>query len=111
MGVQFKDIGVKELTAPPDFTGRFITQLAAAPINASTIDKTVLETGRAVYKQRCAMCHSNKRSGAPPKETLTQLPPARIIDVLVNGLMRDMAVGLGDKEIQAVATYLTSTDN
>jgi len=110
MGVQFKDIEVKELTAPPDVTGRFITQLARAPIGPSTIDKTVLEMGRSVYKQRCAMCHSNKESGAPPKETLTQLPPARIIDMLVNGLMRNMAVGLGDEKIQAVATYLTSTD-
>ncbi|HEY1659925.1 MAG TPA: family 16 glycoside hydrolase [Candidatus Sulfotelmatobacter sp.] len=110
MGVQFKDIEVKELTAPPDFTGQFVTQLAAAPIQAPTIDKAVLETGRSVYKQRCAMCHSNKQSGAPPKETLTQLPPTKIIDVLVNGLMKDKAVGLGDKEIKAVATYLTSTD-
>jgi hypothetical protein len=110
MGVQFKDIEVKELTAPPDFTGRFITHPAPAPIKASTVDKTVLETGRSVYEQRCAMCHSNKQSGAPAKEMLTQLPPAKIVDVLVNGLMQDMAVGLSDEEIQAVAAYLTSSD-
>ncbi len=108
MGVQFKDIEVKELTAPPDFTGRFITHPAPAPIKVSTVDKTVLEMGRSVYEQRCAMCHSNKQSGAPPKETLTQLLPAKIVDVLVNGLMQDRALGLGDEEIQAVATYLTS---
>jgi hypothetical protein len=109
MSVQFKDIEVKELTSPPDFTGRFITHPAPAPINASTVDKTVIEMGRSVYEQRCAMCHSNKQSGAPPKETLTQLPPAKIVDMLVNGLMQDMAIGLGDEEIQAVAAYLTST--
>jgi cytochrome c553 len=28
--------------------------------------------------------------------------------MLVNGLMQDMAIGLSDEEIQAVATYLTS---
>ena len=39
---------------------------------------------------------------------LTQLLPAKIVDVLVNGLMQDRALGLGDEEIQAVATYLTS---
>ncbi|MGA8151335.1 MAG: family 16 glycoside hydrolase [Terriglobales bacterium] len=109
MGVQFKDIEVKELTAPPDFTGRFITHPAPAPIKASTVDKAVLEIGRSVYEQRCAMCHSNKQTGAPPKETLTQLLPAKIVDELVNGLMQDKALGLGDEEIQAVATYLTST--
>ena len=108
MGVQFRDIEVKELTAPPDFTGRFITHPAPAPVRASTVDKTVLEMGRSVYEQRCAMCHSNKQSGAPAQETLTQLLPAKIVDVLVNGRMQDMAAGLGDEEIQAVAAYLTS---
>lgn len=72
-------------------------------------DKTALEMGRSVYEQRCAMCHSNKQSVAPPEETLTQLLPAKIVDVLVNGLMQDMALGLGEEEIQAVASYLTST--
>jgi hypothetical protein len=110
MGVQFKDIEVKELTAPPDFGGRFITQLARAPRAVSTIDKTVLEMGRSVYRQRCAMCHSNKESGAPPKESLTQLPPSKIVDVLVNGLMKDKALGLSDEEVQSTAIYLTSTD-
>jgi mono/diheme cytochrome c family protein len=109
MGVQFKDIEVKELTAPPDFMGRFITHPAPAPLQASTADATVLKMGRSVYEQRCARCHSNAQSGAPPKETLTQFTPAKITDALVDGLMKDMAVGLGDQEIQAVATYLTST--
>jgi hypothetical protein len=56
------------------------------------------------------MCHSNKESGAPPKESLTQLPPAKIVDVLVNGLMKDKALGLSDEEVQSTAIYLTSTD-
>ena len=108
MGVQFKDIEVKELTAPPDFEGRFMTHPAPAPLKASTADKTVLEMGKSIYEQRCAMCHSNKQSGAPPQETLAQLPAAKIVDVLLNGLMQDMAAGLGNDDIQGVATYLTS---
>jgi mono/diheme cytochrome c family protein len=108
MGVQFKDIEVKDLTAPPDFTGQFITHPAPAPITASTVDPAVLNMGRSVYDQRCAKCHSNTKSGAPRKEALTQLPPPKIVDMLVNGLMQDMAIGLSDEEIQAVATYLTS---
>jgi mono/diheme cytochrome c family protein len=109
MGVQFKDIEVKELTAPRDFTVQFVTHSAAAPIQTSAVDEAVLEMGRLVYEQRCASCHSNKQSGAPPKETLTQLLPAKIVDELVNGLMQDKALGLGDEKIQAVAAYLTST--
>lgn len=109
MTVQFKDIEVKELTTPPDFTGQFITHPAPAPIETSTVNQAVLEMGRSVYEQRCAMCHSNKESGAPTKESLTQLLPAKIVDELVNGLMQDKALGIGDEKIQAVATYLTST--
>jgi len=106
MGVQFKDIEVKELTSPPDFTGPFETHPASPPSKLSTGDAKVVQMGKSVYEQRCAMCHSAKESGAPPKETLAQFPHEKIVNVLVNGLMQDMALGLGDEEIQAVATYL-----
>jgi hypothetical protein len=108
MGVQFKDIEVKELISPPDFTGPFETHPAPPPSKVATGDAKVVQMGKNVYEQRCAMCHSAKESGAPPKETLAQFPHEKIVNVLVNGLMQDMALGLGDEEIQAVATYLTS---
>ena len=108
MEVQFKDIEVKELTAPPDFTGRFVLHLAPPPSRATPSDAKALQLGESVYKQRCAMCHSDKQTGAPPMDTLAQLPHSKIVDTLVNGLMQDMALGLGDEELQAVATYLTS---
>jgi hypothetical protein len=109
MGVQFKDIELRELTAQPDFTGQFITHPAPAPVKVSIVDKAALERGRVAYEKRCAMCHdSNKLSRAPPKETLTQLPRGKIVDTLTNGVMQEMALGLGDDEIQALAIYLTS---
>ena len=108
MGVQFKDIEVKELTSPPDFTGPFETHPAPPPLPSTIGDAKLLRLGKSVYEQRCATCHSERQWGAPPKETLTQFPHAKIVNVLVNGVMQDMALGLGDEEIQAVATYLTS---
>jgi len=53
------------------------------------------------------MCHGVKESGAPTRETLAKLPRGQITEVLVNGLMRDIALGLSDEEINALATYLT----
>lgn len=108
MGVQFKDILVKELTTAPDFTRQFMTHPAPPPSKLLTGDIKVLRMGNSVYEQRCAMCHSVKESGAPPKETLAQLPHGQIVDMLINGAMQNMALGLGDEEIQAVATYLTT---
>ena len=109
MGVQFKDIEVKELTSPPDFTGPFETHPAPSASKLMIGDATVLKLGKSVYEKRCAMCHSDKASGAPPKEALMQLPHAKIVNALANGVMQDMALGLGDEEIQAVATYLTQS--
>jgi mono/diheme cytochrome c family protein len=67
-----------------------------------------VRTGKSLYEQRCAACHSNKDSGAPPQEELTQLPHGQIVDVLENGVMRNMAMGLGQEDIQSLATYLNS---
>jgi Domain of Unknown Function (DUF1080)/Cytochrome C oxidase, cbb3-type, subunit III len=106
--VQFKDIEVKELISPPDFTGPFETHPAPSPSKLSTGDAKVVQMGKNVYEQRCARCHSAKQSGAPPQESLAQFPHERIANALVSGRMQDMALGLGDEEIQAVATYLTS---
>jgi mono/diheme cytochrome c family protein len=83
------------------------THPAPLPSKLSAGDAKVVQMGKSVYEQRCAMCHSAKESGAPPKETLAQFPNDKIVNVLINGLMQDMALGLGDEEIQAVATYLT----
>lgn len=107
MGVQFKDIRIKELATRPDFTQQFVTSPAPAPSQISTDDVRAAQIGKPLYDQRCALCHSAKESGAPPKETLAQLPRGQITDVLMNGLMRDRALGLSDEEINALATYLT----
>jgi mono/diheme cytochrome c family protein len=108
VGVQFKDIEVKELIAPPDFIGQFKTHAAPAPAHLLSADQAALEMGRGVYEKRCAMCHSDNQSSTPPKETLSELAQGKIVDTLTNGVMQEMAVGLGDDEIQAVAIYLTT---
>ena len=41
-------------------------------------------------------------------QSLAQFPAGRITDVLTNGLMRDMAVGLMDEDKRSVALFLTT---
>jgi mono/diheme cytochrome c family protein len=107
MEVQFKDIRIKELIARPDIAQQFVTSPTPAPLRISTDDAKAAQIGKQVYDQRCSMCHGVKESGAPTRETLAKLPRGQITDVLVNGLMRDIALGLNDEEINALATYLT----
>jgi hypothetical protein len=107
MGVQFKDIRIKELIARPNIAQQFVTSPTPAPLRISTDDVKATQIGKQVYDQRCSMCHGVKEAGAPTRETLAKLPRGQITDVLVNGLMRDIALGLSDEEINALATYLT----
>jgi hypothetical protein len=71
-------------------------------------DERAMQTGRSLYEQRCATCHSEKDSGAPPQEDIARLPYGEIVDVLENGVMRNMVLGLGQEDIQSLATYLNS---
>lgn len=110
MGVQFKDIEIRELTAEPEFADRFSAHPAPAPVPQLTDAALAgaIKTGEKIYAERCAACHSVSQSGAPPKETLEQLPHQKIVDMLVTGAMQPQASGLGDAEINALAVYLTS---
>jgi mono/diheme cytochrome c family protein len=110
MGVQYKDIRIKELVAPPDLAGRFQIHPAPEPLTALTSDAAAaIQTGRAIYAQRCAACHDTRLLDAPPKETLEQLPHDQIVHTLTLGVMQPMAVGLEETDINAVANYLNST--
>lgn len=110
MGVQFKDIEVRELTAAPELADRFASHPAPAPVpqlSDAALAKAV-DTGTKIYAERCAACHADSQSGAPPQEALVQLSAQKIVDTLVNGTMQSVALGLSDAEIGAVASYLTS---
>ena len=70
-----------------------------------------MQTGKRVYDQSCALCHSSEDSGAPPRETLAQMPRDKIANALKTGVMQAIArqLQLESADIDAVATFLTST--
>lgn len=110
MGVQFRDIEVKTLTAEPDINGRFVSRPASsAPMPTLSGSGASVSLGQRVYEQRCAPCHSSGQPGVPTAASLTVLSPSLIVQTLTSGSMKPMAAGLSSAEIEALAAYLTSS--
>src|SRR4051812_26588004 len=65
--------------------------------------------GEAVFSGRCKACHDPAIDRAPNRTTLASLRPEQIVDALTNGVMKPMAAGLSDADKQAVAAYLTAS--
>lgn len=91
-----------------DWNQRFATHPRRVPSALTAQQARVFQAGSDIYRQRCAACHGNPQSGAPPMQSLAQFPAGRITDVLTNGLMRDMAAGLTDEDKRSVALFLTT---
>lgn len=62
--------------------------------------------GRAIYRQRCAMCHDHPQGNIPPRAWIASRPRAEVIEALTHGVMRAQAAGLGARDIEAVAGAL-----
>ncbi|MBC8041083.1 MAG: cytochrome c [Opitutaceae bacterium] len=91
--------------ARPVFPSPF--PLVAAPANPPA-DPKIVQLGKTVYTQRCAACHSSGAIGVPAFDKITSLDETRIVETLTNGVMKPQAFGLKEREIKAIATYLTS---
>jgi polyvinyl alcohol dehydrogenase (cytochrome) len=63
-------------------------------------------SGEDVYKVRCAACHDNEATHAPPKSALKTIPAARIVNTLDFGIMLSVTSMLSRAERDAVASYL-----
>jgi polyvinyl alcohol dehydrogenase (cytochrome) len=61
--------------------------------------------GQALFQSKCAKCHSAE-GGAPLVTTLNAIPTERILDVLINGSMKDAAAGITLRERRNVAEFL-----
>jgi hypothetical protein len=111
MGVQFKEIEIRELEEEPNISGRFISSATsgAAPSPSKVASSADALDGEAIYIQRCAMCHNSGQKDIPPKETIAAYPHDSVVSSLTNGSMVDQAFGLTDSEISAVASYLMQT--
>ena len=63
-------------------------------------------SGEALYKLRCAACHDNADGRTPPKQSLANMTPSRIMRTMDFGAMMTVAYALNREEREAVARYL-----
>jgi PQQ-like domain/Amidohydrolase family len=63
-------------------------------------------SGPEVYQKRCASCHDQASSGAPPREALQNFSATRILRILDFGLMMGVAYPMKRDEREAVASFL-----
>ncbi len=65
--------------------------------------------GEALYRARCAECHSGNVMRAPNIEALRQLSAAAIRAALTSGTMRVQGQGLSPADVDAVSRFLGSS--
>jgi mono/diheme cytochrome c family protein len=72
------------------------------------VDPKVLEAGKTLVTQRCAVCHNSGQPGIPTLETISKLEGPRIVDALLTGVMVPQAAGLTRMDVRSIAAYLKS---
>ncbi|MDP3735893.1 MAG: cytochrome c [Hyphomonadaceae bacterium] len=84
------------------FAGALIAGLLAAPAAFAGP-----EDAKALYEERCAVCHATGENSAPMTDALKALDPAAIVEKMTTGTMASMAAGLTDQNKREIAVFLT----
>ena len=106
--IEIAEIKMAPVTWPYLWKSRFATHPHMDLASLTPDQQKAVAVGKTVYQQHCSVCHSNPDSGAPSVQTLAEFPPGRILDVLTNGIMREIALGLSEESKTAVATFITT---
>jgi mono/diheme cytochrome c family protein len=113
MAVYLKSLPPRDSTPPP-------------PSQARMVDPSVMELGRKIYAQQCAICHGDEGQGFPPEmpplasnQSITMASPVNPIRMVLNGGyapgtkknprphgMPPFSHILSDDEVAAVVTYI-----
>ncbi|HZX26952.1 MAG TPA: ThuA domain-containing protein [Telluria sp.] len=99
--IQAFGLGARQLSHTRGEAGK--TAPVAAPVSAAP---TTGLDGRAIYRQRCAICHDHPQGNIPPRARIASRPRAEVIEALTHGVMRPHAAGLSAQDIEAVAGAL-----
>jgi len=85
---------------------RHAPEATAAPQPAPATSDLAGLHAKAIYGQRCAMCHDHPQGNIPPRARLAMLPRERIVTALTTGVMRPQATGLNPEQIGELARFL-----
>ncbi|MDW2979941.1 ThuA domain-containing protein [Rhodanobacter sp. KK11] len=99
--IQAFGLGGRQLSRARGEAGKTVP--AAMPANAAPAAGL---DGRAIYRQRCAMCHDHPQGNIPSRARIAARPRAEVIEALTHGVMRPHAAGLSVQDIEAVAGAL-----
>lgn len=66
------------------------------------------EQGAQLYKQNCALCHSNPEVHAPAFSAIKSMSQEKVLFAISTGKMKEQAANLTMDERQALASYLTA---
>ncbi|HLG89300.1 MAG TPA: PQQ-binding-like beta-propeller repeat protein [Alphaproteobacteria bacterium] len=82
--------------------------LARAVDPVDTMPSAQLDSprGKALFAERCAMCHEHPSGNIPPVFVLNYKSPEQIVLALTSGPMRQQAAGLNADDIRALAIHL-----
>ncbi len=112
-GLGGRQAPAKPVVMPPKPTAarKPVAKPAPAPVRAvpprAANPAAALAAGGRTYRARCAACHSAGQPGTPSRATIGKYPRARIVNALLNGVMKPMASGLSRADADAVARFLT----
>jgi len=76
------------------------------PTNIMQIDRAKAKT---TFDAKCASCHDHPNDRIPSREAISGTGPDNIVRALSEGVMKPMAAGLSNADIEGVAVYLTGT--
>lgn len=77
------------------------------PTGPQTVSRAEAEK---LFNERCASCHNGSVERAPARDQLAQRAPEELVTVMTQGIMRPMAEGLNEAQINAIASYITGKE-
>ena len=77
-------------------------------LNHPMVSMASVGGGASLFATRCAACHADAGSGAPPLAVIARYPQERIVEALVVGKMKEMGAGLSDAQRTGIASYVRS---
>lgn len=86
------------------------TRSVAETVAPVSSNEAARAEGTAIFTQRCASCHEPPIAPAPSRTDLANYFPEAVKKALGSGLMKPMAAGLTDQQIDAVTLFLAGRE-
>ncbi|MEQ8232757.1 MAG: PQQ-binding-like beta-propeller repeat protein [Gammaproteobacteria bacterium] len=91
--------------------GRLLAAFACLALGVSASANEDRAIGKEAFEQACSACHGDPPvARAPSRAQLAKMPPEKILEAQLSGLMALQAAALNELEKRAVAIYLSDVE-